>query len=174
MWFLTIHPIIPAKDFWMYWTSMETSIWSLMIVEATEKLILPTDIYWMDDFHHPFEDTTNDQHHPLPEDWMVLSTVRLKMGFVGWLNKLGTYFTGMTSSLHQIGDNSVWLMSLAKIHYSSKLKGRMDNSISHLFGVVANHIVGTRSQLGSLALVITGIADSTRKTSMVYLVVLFF
>ena len=105
---------------------------------------------------------------------MVLSTVRLKMGFVGWLNKLGKYFTGMTSSLHQIGDNSVWLMSLAKIHYSSKLKGRMDNSMTHLFGVVANHIVGMGSQLGSLALLITGIADSTRKTSMVYLVVLLF
>ena len=82
-WFLNIHPIIPAKCFWIHWIGMATSIWSLLIVEATEKLLLPTDTYWMDDFHQPFEDTTNNLHHPLLEDWMVLSAVRLKMTFVG-------------------------------------------------------------------------------------------
>ena len=174
MWFLIIHPIIPAKGFWMYWISMATTIWSLLLIEATEKLILPADVYWMDEFHHPFESTGNHIQHPLPEDWMVLSSVRLKMGFVGWLNKLGKYFAGMMSSLHQIGDNSVWLMLLAKQHYSTKLKGRMNDSVMYLLGVIANHIVGMGSQLGSLVLLMTGIVDSTCKTTTIYLIALLF
>ena len=172
MWFLIIHPIIPAKGFWMYWISMATTIWSLLIIEATEKLILPADVYWMDEFHHPFENTGNNIQHPLPEDWMVLSSVRLKMSFVGWLNKLGKSFAGMMSSLHQIGDNSVWLMLLAKQHYSTKLKGRMNDSVALMCGAVANQIVGMGSQVGSLALLMTGIADSTRKTTTIYLIAL--
>ena len=61
----------------MYWVSMVTYIWSLLVVEEIEKLVLPTDIFWVDDFHHPFEEITNDLQHPLSEDWMVLSTIRL-------------------------------------------------------------------------------------------------
>ena len=57
MWFLIIHPIIPAKGFWIYWISVATSFWSLLIAEAIEKLDITTDIYWMDDYHHPFEDS---------------------------------------------------------------------------------------------------------------------
>ena len=169
MWFLTIQPIIQTKDFWMYWISMVASIWSILVVEAIEKLILPKNIYWMDDLHYPVEAINNFLQHPLLEYWMVISTVRLRMGFVGWLNKLGIYFTGMTSSLNQIGDNSVWLM-----RYSSKLNGRRNNPMIHLFGVMVNQIVGMGSQLGSLALLVTVIVDSTHKTSLVYLIVLLF
>ena len=46
-WIMNIHPIIPAKGFWVYWISMATSIWTLLVVEETDKLVLPTDIYWM-------------------------------------------------------------------------------------------------------------------------------
>ena len=70
----------------MYCISMATSTLSLMIVEATKKLVLLTDIYWTNDFHH-FEEIINNLQHPLPEDWMVLSTVRLTwVLWDGWVN----------------------------------------------------------------------------------------
>ena len=173
-WFLVMHPIIPAKDVWMYWASIAATIGSLLIIEATKKLTVPNDVYWMDTFYHPPEKTMNDLSHPLPEDWMVLNTVRLKMGFVGWLRKLGKQFTGMMSSLHQIGDNSVWLMSIATRHYSSKLKGRASRPLPQTLGAIANQVIGTGSQLGSSMLLITGIADSVLKTTSFYLIALLF
>ena len=65
-------------------------------------------------------------------------------------------------------------MSLAKKHYLIKLKGRINDSVMYLFGVIANHIVGMGSQLGSLVLLTTGIVDSTSKTTTIYLIVLLF
>ena len=62
---------------------MATSVIGLVLVEATKKLTLPTETYWTDEFHHLVNIRNNVLQYPLLVDWMVLSTVRLKMEFVG-------------------------------------------------------------------------------------------
>ena len=68
----------------------------------------------------------------------------------------------------------MWLMSLAKKRYSTKLKQRIDNYIPHVLGAVVTCSVGIGLQLGPLALIVTWIADSICKTSLIYLTGLLF
>ena len=127
LWFLLLDPIIPAKEFWVYWGRTAITVLGLMFVEAREKIVHHGDLYWTDKYYHPKATKHFNTLQPLPEDWMVLSTVRLRMGFVGWLGALGKQFTGMTDSLNQIGTNAIWIMSLATKHHCSTLKHRVDS-----------------------------------------------
>ena len=48
----------------------------------------------------------------------------------------------------------------------------VDSMTTKLMGRISNYVVGIGTQLGSLLLLLTGIADSTPKTSMVYFLAL--
>ena len=58
----------------------------------------------------------------LPENMMSLSTIMLKMEFMGWLYKLCISFLGYMNSLHKIGAHNIItyiLLRLSSKNYSS-------------------------------------------------------
>ena len=77
--------------------------------------------------------------------------------------------TGMIGSLNQIWVNSIWIMSLAITHHSFTLKRRADSILAQIFVSMAYPVLHMVNQLGSFLFLLTGMADSTRKTSLGYL-----
>ena len=55
----------------------------------------------------------NSTSQPVPQKWIALNGVNLKMGFVGFLAKIGIPFVAFLDSLHKMGTNTVfWVMLL--------------------------------------------------------------
>ena len=68
--------------------------------------------------------------HPVPEKWVALGGVNLRMEFVGFLAKLGILFVAFLDSMHRMGSNTVFWVMLMCAASMQTIQGRVDSTLS--------------------------------------------
>ena len=172
LWFMLIHPFLPGIENITYFSTISLSILGLIYVAATDKRCnksTKTDairhwICWRDSY----SSGCRQPEFPLPERTMVLSTILLRQSFVGWLTKMGKSFLGTIDPLHRIGSNAIWAVQLSNAHYSTINKRRIDKMSEHQWSDAIAELIYKSVNTSALPLIMTGIAESTRRTSMYY------
>ena len=132
---MSIHPFLRGIENITYLSTIFLSIIGLIYIAAKDKRYnnstkpdaIHHRIYWRDSYssgHRQLE-------FPLPERTMVISTIRLRQAFVGWLTKVWKYFLGTIDSLHRIGSNAIWAIQLSNAYDSTINKRIIDQMSEH-------------------------------------------
>ena len=121
----TLSPTLPYIGGLIYWISILFSCIGLILAESTSVFTYKPPTLSQKDYDNGGQMNLISKpnfFHPMPQYYYILSGVALLPTFTGWLIKLGKRLDGFFSSMHQIGLNTTYILSLNCMTSTSTIK----------------------------------------------------